>query len=135
MSTVQEIETAIQKLKPQEIHEVAGWLQELREELWDKQIDADAKAGRLDKLMEEAKQDYLAGRCKPLPRTIAPLQDFGGITMRCRPKSESWRIRISSFSKSIRNILRFALNARSRNCGLCASVADIGLWPGNGMTI
>ena len=67
MSTVQEIETAIQKLKPQEIDEVADWLQELREELWDKQIDADAKAGRLDKLMEEAKQDYLAGRCKPLP--------------------------------------------------------------------
>jgi F0F1-type ATP synthase membrane subunit b/b' len=67
MSTVQEIETAIQKLKPQVIHEVADWLQELREELWDKQIDADAKAGRLDKLMEEAKQDYLAGRCKPLP--------------------------------------------------------------------
>jgi hypothetical protein len=67
MSTVQEIETAIQKLKPQEIREVADWLQELREELWDKQIDADAKAGRLDKLMEEAKQDYLAGRCKPLP--------------------------------------------------------------------
>jgi predicted HAD superfamily phosphohydrolase YqeG len=67
MSTVQEIETAIQKLKPQEIHEVADWLQELREELWDKQIDADARAGRLDKLMEEAKQDYLAGRCKPLP--------------------------------------------------------------------
>jgi len=64
---VQEIETAIQKLKPQEIHEVADWLQELREELWDKQIQADAKAGKLDKLMEEAKQDYLAGRCKPLP--------------------------------------------------------------------
>jgi len=67
MSTVQEIETAIQKLKPQEIHKVADWLQELREELWDRQIEADAKAGRLDKLMEEAKQDYLADRCKPLP--------------------------------------------------------------------
>ena len=67
MSTVQEIETAIQKLKPREIHEVADWLQELREELWDRQIEADAKAGKLDKLMEEAKQDYLAGRCKPLP--------------------------------------------------------------------
>ena len=67
MSTVQEIETAIQKLKPQEIHTVADWLQEYREELWDRQIEADAKAGRLDKLMDEAKQDYLAGRCKPLP--------------------------------------------------------------------
>jgi len=67
MSTVQEIENAIQKLEPKEIHRVADWLQEFREELWDRQIDADAKAGRLDKLMEEAKQDYLAGRCKPLP--------------------------------------------------------------------
>jgi hypothetical protein len=67
MSTVQEIENAIKKLQPKEILQVANWLQELREELWDKQIDADAKAGRLDKLMEEAKQDYLAGRCKPLP--------------------------------------------------------------------
>ena len=67
MSTVQEIETAIQKLKPQEIHTVADWLQEYREELWDRQIEADAKAGRLDKLMDEAKQDYLSGRCKPLP--------------------------------------------------------------------
>ena len=70
MSTVQEIETAIQKLKPQEIREIADWLQELREELWDKQIQADAKAGKLDKLMEEAKPDYLAGRCKPLEETL-----------------------------------------------------------------
>jgi hypothetical protein len=67
MSTVAEIETAIQKLKPQEIREVGHLVDELREDLWDRQIEADAKAGKLDKLMEEAKQDYLAGRCKPLP--------------------------------------------------------------------
>lgn len=70
MSTVKEIETAIQKLKPQEIHEVADWLQELREELWDKQIDADAKAGRLDKLAEKALEDYRAGRTKPLDEIL-----------------------------------------------------------------
>ncbi len=67
MSTVAEIEKAIQKLSPQEIKAVADWLQEFREEMWDQQIAADAKAGKLDKLMEEAKQDYRAGRCKPLP--------------------------------------------------------------------
>jgi hypothetical protein len=70
MSTVQEIETAIQKLKPQEIHEVADWLQELREALWDKQIDADAKAGRLDKLAEKALEDYRTGRTKPLDEIL-----------------------------------------------------------------
>jgi hypothetical protein len=67
MSTVKEIESAIARLEPKDVHAVADWLQEYRDELWDKQIEADAKAGRLDKLMEEAKQDYLAGRCKPLP--------------------------------------------------------------------
>ena len=67
MSTVAEIEQAIQKLTPQEIKMVADWLQEFREEMWDQQIETDAKAGKLDKLMEEAKEDYQAGRCKPLP--------------------------------------------------------------------
>ena len=70
MSTVQEIETAIQKLKPQEIREVADWLQELREELWDQQIDADVSAGRLDKLAEQALEDYRAGRTKPLDEIL-----------------------------------------------------------------
>jgi hypothetical protein len=67
MSTVAEIESAIKNLKPQEIYKVGDLVDELREDLWDKQIDADAKAGKVDKLMEEAKQDYLAGRCKPFP--------------------------------------------------------------------
>ena len=70
MSTVQEIETAIQKLKPQEIHEVADWLQELREGFWDQQIDADAKAGRLDPLADKALEDYRAGRTKPLDEIL-----------------------------------------------------------------
>jgi hypothetical protein len=42
----------------------------LREELWDKQIDADAKAGRLDKLAEKALEDYRAGRTKPLDEIL-----------------------------------------------------------------
>jgi ABC-type phosphate transport system auxiliary subunit len=67
MSTVQEIESAIEKLPPQEIEAVAKWLDELREQKWDKQISGDAQTGRLDKLMEEAEHDYRAGRCKPLP--------------------------------------------------------------------
>jgi hypothetical protein len=67
MSTVKEIESAITQLDPKDVHAVADWLQEYREELWDKQISADAKAGKLDALMEEARQDFQAGRCKPLP--------------------------------------------------------------------
>jgi hypothetical protein len=70
MSTVAEIESAIKNLKPQEIREVGQLLDELREELWDQQIDADAKAGRLDKLAEKALEDYRAGRTKPLDEIL-----------------------------------------------------------------
>lgn len=65
MSTVQEIETVIHKLKPQKIHEVADWLQGLRGELWDQQIEADAKTGRLDKAI--AKAGYRAGEATTFP--------------------------------------------------------------------
>lgn len=67
MSTVAEIESAIKKLKPQQIRAVGDWLDELREELWDKQIEADAKAGKLDKMIAKAKTDYRAGKATPFP--------------------------------------------------------------------
>jgi hypothetical protein len=67
MSTVAEIESAIKNLKPQEIREVGHWLDQLREGLWDEQIDADAKAGRLDKMIAKAKADYRAGKATTFP--------------------------------------------------------------------
>jgi len=70
MSTVAEIEQAIQKLKPEEVRKVGDWLDELRERLWDQQIDADIAAGRLDKLADDALADYRAGRVKPLDEII-----------------------------------------------------------------
>lgn len=67
MSTVQEIETAIKQLKPKEVQTVADWLQEYREELWDAQIEADAKAGKPDPLIKKAKAGYRAGKATPFP--------------------------------------------------------------------
>ena len=67
MSTVQEIEAAITRLEPKKIHAVADWLQEYREGLWDKQIEADAKAGKLDPLIKKAKASYRAGKATPFP--------------------------------------------------------------------
>ena len=67
MSRVTEIEKAIQKLTPPEIKAVADWLQEFREEMWDQQIEADAKAGKLDKFIAKAKAGYQAGKATPFP--------------------------------------------------------------------
>ena len=67
MSTVKEIEAAITQFEPKKIHAVADWLQEYRQELWDRQIEAGAKAGNLDSLIQKAKAGYRAGKATPFP--------------------------------------------------------------------
>jgi len=67
MSKVKEIEAAITQLGPKEVHAVADWLQEYRDELWDQQISADAKAGKLDSLIKKAKAGYRAGKATTFP--------------------------------------------------------------------
>ncbi len=64
--SVQEIEQAIAELPPAEVAELSQWLEEFQNQVWDEQIARDSKAGRFDKLIEQAKADYAAGRCRPL---------------------------------------------------------------------
>ena len=63
---VKEIETAISQLPPAQVAELADWFAQFHAELWDKQIEADVKAGRLQSLLDEAKQDLESGRCDSL---------------------------------------------------------------------
>lgn len=65
-----EIEKALQTLPVEDARKVAGWLQLYLDERWDKQIDGDIDAGRLDKLWEKAKTDIAAGRVKPLDEIV-----------------------------------------------------------------
>lgn len=63
---VKEIESAISNLPPAEIAELARWFEEFHAQIWDQQIEKDLKAGRLDSLLEEAKQDLESNRCREL---------------------------------------------------------------------
>lgn len=72
MSTVQEIEAAITRLEPKKVHAVADWLQAYREELWDKQIEADAKAGKLDSLIKKAKANNRGGAYDSFLNLVKP---------------------------------------------------------------
>jgi hypothetical protein len=54
--TLQEIQSAITKLAPSEIAELADWLTEYQAGLWDRQIEEDSKSGKLDKLLLESIQ-------------------------------------------------------------------------------
>ena len=65
--TVQTLQTEILKLKPEDRWSISSWLDELMADEWDRQIEADAQAGRLDHLVKETQSDYEAGRCRPFP--------------------------------------------------------------------
>jgi hypothetical protein len=67
MSPVEKIEAQIAKLSPKEVARLTKWLVEYDATLWDKEIEQDAKSGRLSKFAAEAKADYRAGRTRSLP--------------------------------------------------------------------
>ena len=70
MSTVAEIENALRALPVQDARTIADWLQDYLDEQWDRQIEQDAKSGKLDKLAEQALAQYNAGKTKPLNEVI-----------------------------------------------------------------
>ncbi|MGA3169805.1 MAG: hypothetical protein ABSE62_02225 [Chthoniobacteraceae bacterium] len=63
---IQEIESAVAGLSPNELVLFAEWFENFVADEWDKQIEVDAKAGKLDHLARQADQDFEAGRCTPL---------------------------------------------------------------------
>jgi len=66
MRKIQEIEEQIQKLSREEFAELREWLLEQDSKAWDVQIEADAKAGKLEHLISEAKAEYTAGKAREL---------------------------------------------------------------------
>ena len=54
MTTADEIKQAVLSLPETEYAKLMDWLHELAEDAWDKQIEEDIKAGKLDFLKSEA---------------------------------------------------------------------------------
>jgi hypothetical protein len=63
MSSVNEIEDAVQRLTPAELDAFRTWFAEFDATVWDRQMEDDIAAGRLDAFAEEALADLRAGRC------------------------------------------------------------------------
>lgn len=66
MKTLTEIKAAIEQLPAGDLRQLNGWIADLCWEEWDREIEEDAKAGRLDKLVEQAMAEVRTGKCKPL---------------------------------------------------------------------
>ena len=66
MTTVEEIQSAIVSLSPQEYVRLQQWLTERTWERWDREIEEDAASGELDFLVEEAAREKERGRLRKL---------------------------------------------------------------------
>jgi hypothetical protein len=62
-----EILEELPNLTVKERDEIRRKLDELDDDGWDRQIEEDAKAGKLDRFAEEALDEYRAGRTTPFP--------------------------------------------------------------------
>jgi len=62
-----EIKQAVAELSPQELTALTAFLVQLDNAAWDKQIEADAAAGKLDFLFDEAEKERAAGKLRDWP--------------------------------------------------------------------
>jgi hypothetical protein len=64
--SLDELETAVTSLPAEQLAAFARWFEEYLADAWDRRIEADIRAGRLDEAGRRADADFDAGRCTPL---------------------------------------------------------------------
>ena len=63
MTTVIEIERAVQDLPEEQFSVFSSWFEGYEEKRWDNQIERDQQTGPLRDLMDKASADFKAGKC------------------------------------------------------------------------
>jgi hypothetical protein len=66
VTEIEKITQRIQNLSPRDLAEFRAWFVEFDARVWDQQIAADAKSGKLDGLIAEALAEYKAGKARDL---------------------------------------------------------------------
>ena len=66
MTRIEELASEVQRLSRQELAAFREWFRKYDSDEWDKEIEEDVLAGRLDTLANEAIAEHKAGRTKEL---------------------------------------------------------------------
>lgn len=66
MTQVQRAEQAVEELSPDELAEFRRWFETYDAARWDRQLEEDVVAGRLDALAEEALREHARGETREL---------------------------------------------------------------------
>ncbi len=70
MSTVAEIRNAIEKLSLEERAELLSGLVGFEDDEWDRQMKADAAAGKFQALNQQAEAEFRAGTTRPIADSL-----------------------------------------------------------------
>ena len=63
--SIEQLESAVSGLAPAELARFSQWFEGFMAEQWDRQIEQDMAAGRLDAALKRADDHHEAGRCTP----------------------------------------------------------------------
>ena len=66
MTTLEDIERAVAELSHDQLQKFRAWFEQFEAAHFDQKIERDAKAGKLDRLAEQALADFKAGRAREL---------------------------------------------------------------------
>lgn len=66
MTTVEEIERAVEQLPPDKLAKFRAWFEQFEANRFDRKIEETAHSGKLDRLAEEALREYHEGRTRAL---------------------------------------------------------------------
>jgi hypothetical protein len=66
MGAVEKLELLIKSLSPEELAKFREWFADFDAQIWDRQIQSDAAAGKLDRLIDESMADHRANKTRPL---------------------------------------------------------------------
>ena len=66
MNALEHLEQQVLQLSSEDLAKFRVWFLELDHQLWDQQIEADFRAGKLDHLINEARAEFKAGKTREL---------------------------------------------------------------------
>ena len=66
MSKIEIIEQQVQGLSAEELRQFRAWFLEFDWAAWDRQLQRDVAAGKLDALADKALRDHVAGKTTPV---------------------------------------------------------------------
>jgi hypothetical protein len=66
MTSIEKLEEHVKALSPDDLSEFRRWFLEWDNDEWDRQIEKDAKVGKLDALASAALAEYQAGQAREI---------------------------------------------------------------------